>query len=125
MTKFDKPMTAREFNDALAELGISVYASAKVLGISLRQAQRYSSGEEGVPWRTTNHVRLLLHSIAGLKKRRKELLAQMKPLERGSVRMYQGRTDITSVALGDVKRWLAECENLLTNHPSGVKPGLD
>lgn len=38
-------MTARQFDLALAKLGLSVYASAPKLGISLRQAQRYSSGE--------------------------------------------------------------------------------
>jgi hypothetical protein len=42
-------MTARQFDAALKQLGISVYASAKVLCISIRQAQRYSSGEAPVP----------------------------------------------------------------------------
>ena len=114
-------MSAREFNDALANLGISVYASANVLGLSLRQAQRYSSGEEPVAWRTANHVRLLLLTI----RRRKQLLEQIKPLDRGTGRVYNGRRDVTSAVLGEVKRQLAQCEDLLTNHPAGVKPGLD
>jgi hypothetical protein len=125
MVKFDKAMAAREFNDGLRELGLSVYASANVLGISLRQAQRYSSGEEPVPWRTTNHVRLLLLTVGDLKKRRKQLLAQIKPLEKGTGRIYNGKSDVTKAVLGDVKRQLAQCEDLLTNHPAGVKPGLD
>lgn len=33
-------MTAKQFNDALTKLRLPVYASAPVLGISLRQAQR-------------------------------------------------------------------------------------
>jgi hypothetical protein len=33
----------------LKQLGISVYAPAKVLGISLRQAQRHSFGEAPAP----------------------------------------------------------------------------
>ena len=49
MPATDKPMTKKQFNDAVARLGLSVYASAPVLGISLRQAQRYSSGESEVP----------------------------------------------------------------------------
>ena len=36
-------MTARQFDATLKQLGLSVYASAKVLCISLRQAQRYVS----------------------------------------------------------------------------------
>jgi hypothetical protein len=125
MSKFDKLMTAREFNDGLEELGVSVYASANVLGISLRQAQRYSSGEEPVAWRTANHVRVLLFSVAELKKHRKQRLAQIKQLEKGSSRIYNGRTDVTKQVLADNRRQLAECERLLTNHPAGVRPGLD
>lgn len=44
-----KTMTRTQFNAALSKLGLSVYASAPVLGISLRQAQRYSSGEATIP----------------------------------------------------------------------------
>ena len=43
-----KTMTARQFDAALSKLGLSVYASAPLLGISLRQAQRYSAGETEV-----------------------------------------------------------------------------
>jgi len=43
-------MTAKEFNQALGKIGLSVYASAKALGISLRQAQRNSDFSiEGLP----------------------------------------------------------------------------
>ncbi|BEV44402.1 hypothetical protein [Afipia carboxidovorans] len=44
-----KAMTPKQFDAAVAKLGLSVYASAPALGISLRQAQRYSSGEADVP----------------------------------------------------------------------------
>ena len=125
MTKFEKSMTVEEFNDGLRKLGISVYASANVLGISLRQAQRYSSGEEPVAQRTANHVRLLLLTVAELKRRRKQLLEQIKPLESGTGRIYNGKTDVTKAVLGDVRRQLAQCEGLLTRHPAGVKPGLE
>ena len=49
MARLPSTMTAGEFDAALQQLGISVYASAKVLRISLRQAQRDSSGEAPVP----------------------------------------------------------------------------
>lgn len=42
-------MTPKQFDAAVAKLGLSVYASAPALGISLRQAQRYSSGESPIP----------------------------------------------------------------------------
>jgi hypothetical protein len=125
MTKFHRTMTVVEFNEALRKLGISVYASANVLGISLRQAQRYSSGEEAVAWRTANHLRILLLHIDGLKKHRKRLIKQIEPLASGRGHIYNGGTDVTAAALGEVRRQLAQCERLLAEHPAGVKPGLD
>jgi hypothetical protein len=118
-------MTANEFNEALRKLGLSVYASPNVLGISLRQAQRYSSGEEAVAQRTANHLRVLLLHIDTLKQHRKRLIKQIKPLESGRGHIYNGRIDVTAAALGEVRRQLAQCEDLLANHPAGVKPGLD
>ena len=53
-------MTARQFDAALKQLGLSVYASAKVLCISLRQAQRYSSGEAPVPPSIAKLLRALI-----------------------------------------------------------------
>jgi len=41
-------MTTREFNAALAKLGLSPYAAAAVLGVSIRQSHRYASGEQQV-----------------------------------------------------------------------------
>jgi hypothetical protein len=125
MPTFEKNMAPAEFNDALRKLGLSVYASANVFGISLRQAQRYSSGEEDVAWRTANHLRLLLLHIDGLKRHRKRLISQIKPLESGRGRVYNGRVDVTAATLGEVRRQLAECERLLSDHPAGVRPGLD
>jgi hypothetical protein len=55
-------MTPRQFDAALEKLGISVYASAKVLCVSLRQAQRYSSGEAPVP----PSIAKLLHALIAL-----------------------------------------------------------
>jgi hypothetical protein len=125
MSTFDKRMTASEFKEALPRLGLSVYASANVLGISIRQAQRYSSGEEAVAWRTANHLRVLLFNVDDLKKRRMQLIKQIEPLESGRGRIYNGRTDVTAAALGEVRRQLSQCEHLLTHHPAGVKPGLE
>jgi hypothetical protein len=125
MATSEKNMRPTEFNETLRKLGLSVYASANVLGISLRQAQRYSSGEEAVAWRTANHLRLLLLHVDGLKQHRKRLMKQIEPLASGRGRIYNGRTDVTAAALAEVRRQLSDCEHLLTNHPSGAKPGLE
>lgn len=42
-------MTAETYKATLKMLGLSVYASGGVLGISLRQSQRYAAGEASVP----------------------------------------------------------------------------
>ena len=60
MARLPSTMTAGEFDAALKQLGISVYASAKVLCISLRQAQRYSSGEAPVPPSIAKLIRALI-----------------------------------------------------------------
>jgi len=60
MPRLASTMTARQFDAAPKKLGISVYASAKVLCISLRQAQRYSSGEASVPPSIAKLLRALI-----------------------------------------------------------------
>ena len=57
-------MTAKEFNQALGKIGLSVYASAKALGISLRQAQRYSAGGSTVNATVAKLLRLAVRSKA-------------------------------------------------------------
>ena len=42
-------MTGKQFKAACAALGLSVYAARHVLGISLRQAYRYSSDDAAIP----------------------------------------------------------------------------
>jgi hypothetical protein len=44
-----RPMTSKEYRKTCDKLGISIYASARVLGISLRQAQRYAAEEAAIP----------------------------------------------------------------------------
>jgi len=41
-------MSTREFNAALAQLGLSPYGAAAWLGVSIRQSHRYASGEQPV-----------------------------------------------------------------------------
>ena len=118
-------MTANEYNAALKELGLSVYASPKVLGISLRQSQRYSSGEQAVAQPVENHLRLLRLHFGMLKKRRRELNDGIAVIESGKVRHSFGKKDTTGEVLAELKRQLSEIEQLLTNHPTALKPSLD
>ena len=53
-------MTAEQFAAAVHRLGISVYASAPVLSVSLRQAQRFASGEQAVPVPVAKLLRLMV-----------------------------------------------------------------
>jgi hypothetical protein len=41
-------MTKTQYCKALAELNLTPYSAARVLGISLRQSHRYASGEQPV-----------------------------------------------------------------------------
>ena len=58
--KADGGMKAREFTAALDRLGLSVYASGKVIGLSLRQSQRVAAGESPVPRPVAKLITLLL-----------------------------------------------------------------
>jgi hypothetical protein len=118
-------MSSKEFNEALRELGLSVYASPRTLGVSLRQAQRYAAGEHEVAYPVANHLRWLVWSVRDMKERRKETLAAIKFLETKG-RMYSNNKDVTADWLKVQRQNLEELEGLLTTaHPMGIKPGLD
>ena len=53
-------MSATAFTKALDKLGLSVYASRKVIGLSLRQSQRVAAGESPVPRPVAKLINLLL-----------------------------------------------------------------
>lgn len=53
-------MTAAAFAKALDKLGLSVYASGKVIGLSLRQAQRVAAGHSPVPRPVAKLINLML-----------------------------------------------------------------
>jgi DNA-binding transcriptional regulator YiaG len=52
-------MTAEEFNAALRKLKLSVYASRRVLGVSLSTAQKYSGGLSPIPMPIARLLKLL------------------------------------------------------------------
>jgi hypothetical protein len=122
---FEGAMTVKEFNTGLKKLGLSVYASANVLGMSLRQAQRYSSGEDVVAERTARHLRLLLLHVQKLKERRKQLIDGIRGMKAGDFRIYGGNEDVTASWLRQNEQWLVEVEDILRDHPAGIKPWLD
>jgi DNA-binding transcriptional regulator YiaG len=60
MAQPDKTMNPAEFKRACARLRLSVSASRHALGLSLRQVQRYSSGEQEIPAPVAKLLRLAL-----------------------------------------------------------------
>lgn len=59
-----KSINSEQFLAVLHELNLSVYASAKLLGISLRQAQRYGAGEAEIPLTVARLLEMFLrHGI--------------------------------------------------------------
>ena len=66
----NEPMSPTEFHKLIEMLDLSVYASGDVLGVSLRSAQRYASGELQVPEPVARLLRVLAAiERAGLRKR--------------------------------------------------------
>jgi hypothetical protein len=58
--KLPDQMSAGQYNRALTKIGLSNYAAAPLLGVSLRQLQRVSLGQTGVPRPVAILLRLLL-----------------------------------------------------------------
>jgi hypothetical protein len=113
-------MTAKQFNDALAKLKLSVYAAAPILGISLRQAQRYSSGEQAVAAPVACILGILFDQVQGFKKRRHELNMMISAIDDRGLRVGTNNRDETPAWRGQLIVWLDEIEDLLRNHPAGL-----
>ena len=120
-------MNAAHFNKSLKYLNLSVYAAAPVLGISLRQAQRYSSGEDPqeISGPVTKLLVLLQRQIFELKKRRHELLGMIEAIDQRGLRVGTNNRDETPAWRGQLKVWLDEIEDVLRNHPSGLPSQID
>lgn len=52
-------ITSKQYQEARKALGYSNYALRRLLGVSLRQAQRYESGDVSIPERTGNLLYML------------------------------------------------------------------
>ena len=120
-------MPASHFNKSLKYLNLSVYAAAPILGISLRQAQRYSSGDDPqeISGPVTNLLILLQSQIFQLKRRRHELLGMIEAIDQRGLRVGTNNRDETPAWRGQLKVWLDETEDLLRNHPSGLPSQIE
>jgi hypothetical protein len=118
-------MTTNQFNEALRKLGLSVYASPSVLKVTMRQAQRYSSGEQQpVEARVAAILEMLLENVRYLKHRRHELKMMIASIDERGVRVGTNNRDETPAWRGQLQVWLEEIEDLLRNHPSGLPPQI-
>jgi hypothetical protein len=113
-------MTRNQFNEALRKLHLSVYASPTILKVTLRQAQRYASGEQLVEARVAAMLELLSDQISRLKLRRRELQMMIDAIDKRGVRISTNTRDETKAWREQLKIWLNEIEDLLRNHPSGL-----
>lgn len=120
-------MKSKQFNDALAKLRLSVYASAPILGISLRQAQRYSAGEQEVSAPVANYLTLLVNMVEGWRAERKKLLDQLGFFDRTNAKMRSNGKDITESWIAEIRRQLANYEALLRSggDGNGLPPQMD
>ena len=118
-------VTTNQFNEALRRLGLSVYASPAVLKVTLRQAQRYASGEQSVEARVAAILSMLVDHVHGLKLRRRQLQSMIESIEENGVRVQRNNHDMTAAWRGQLKVWLDEVDDLLRNHPSGLPPQIN
>jgi hypothetical protein len=117
-------MTTEEFNSSLKALRLSVYASAPVLGISLRQAQRYSAGDP-VSTPVANYLSLLVRMVQRWKKRLKEVREQIAWVKRTGARMMLDRKDATPRFVADLRRREEEWLELLRDPGNGLPAQID
>lgn len=117
-------MTTAQFNNALAGLNLSVYAAAPILGVSLRQAQRYSSGEQAVPATVSCILGMLRDQVRSFKKRLHELNMMISAIDDRGLRVGTNNRDETAAWRGQLIVWRDEMTDLLSNHPSGLPPQL-
>jgi hypothetical protein len=118
-------MTKKQFNEALRKLGLSVYASPSVLKVTLRQAQRYASGEQQVEARVAAILEMLLNHVNGLKLRRRQLQMMIDAIDERGVRIGTNKRDDTLSWREQLKTWQGEIDELLRNHPSGLPSQME
>jgi hypothetical protein len=117
-------VTRNQFNQALRQLGLSVYASPAVLKVTLRQAQRYASGEQPVEARVAAILEMLVNQINGLKLRRRQLQMMIDAIDERGVRIGTTNRDDTRSWREQLRIWQQEIDDLLRNHPSGLPSKL-
>jgi hypothetical protein len=118
-------MTKNQFNQALRQLGLSVYASPTVLKVTLRQAQRYASGEQPVEARVAAILEILVNQVNGLKLRRHQLQMMIDAIDDRGVRIGTNNRDETKSWREQLKIWQCEIDDLLRNHPAGLPPQIE
>ncbi|MFY9989958.1 MAG: hypothetical protein WAL40_02810, partial [Rhodoplanes sp.] len=79
--------------------------------MTLRQAQRYASGEQPVEARVAAILSMLVDQINGLKLRRRQLQSMIESIDENGVRVQQNNRDVTTAWRGQLKVWLDEVEN--------------
>jgi hypothetical protein len=117
-------MTTEQFNTSLKELRLSVYASAPVLGISLRQAQRYAAGEP-ISTPVANYLSLLVDMVRRWKQRLKEVRGQIAWFKRTGAKVTVDRKDTTDGFLAGLRQREEEWLERLRDPGNGLPSQID
>jgi hypothetical protein len=112
----------KQFNEVLRRLRLSVYASADILDISLRQAQRYASGEQTVSGPVANHLTPLVQMVDGWRRERKKVLEQIDFFARPGTSISVNGKDDTRSWVAELRPHLAEWDHLLATGADGQIP---
>lgn len=115
-------MSPKQFNDACLELFGSVYAAAEPLGLSLRQAQRYTVSEPNQ--RTIILIGALRLNVKSLKDQRRMLKRDLAFFTERGGRIGTNNVDETDSWIGVLKERLLDTERLLQKHPAGLIPQI-
>jgi hypothetical protein len=118
-------MTANQFRETLRRLGLSIYASPDILRVTLRQAQRYASGDQEVEERVAMILETLSDEIRRLKHRRHQLKMMIGSIDDRDVRVLANNRDETRAWREQLRIWLDDIEELLRCHPSGLPSQID
>jgi hypothetical protein len=118
-------MTADEFNDALRYLRLSVYASAPILGISLRQAQRYAAGEQIVAAPIAALLTMTVDMIKRWKDELRKAKAQVELFDSGKFYARVNNKDATAEFSRTGHLYVRKWEKLLRDPGNGLPPQID
>jgi hypothetical protein len=105
-------MSAKEYREAIADLGLSQIAAGRWLGVSDRTAQNYAAN--GCDTRTGITLHLALQNIREIVRlnEQRELFLSKK------MRIFEDKQDATAKTVARLNRWIAERRRIIAELPA-------